>query len=49
VWLGVWLGLGLVLGMVLGLSMRLWDTKVFRFLGAYLHYRERMKKEQGGN
>ena len=45
--LGVWLGL--VLGMVLGLSMRLWDTKVFRFLGAYLHYRERMKKEQGGN
>ena len=38
--------LWLVLALVLGVVMVLKDTKVFLFLGAYFHYRERMKKSE---
>jgi hypothetical protein len=37
------LGLGLVL--VLGLD--LCETKTFRFVGAYIHYRKRIKANKG--
>jgi len=42
----LWLVLWLVLVLVLGVVMVLKNTKVFLFLGAYFHYRERMKKSE---